>query len=79
MNRKSAPHIKDAIEFNLTLKAYQHFRAASLAMYGLFGDADLINKELDCYQAVTAEEIKTESNIIFDEKNSNTLYYYSDN
>jgi predicted Zn-dependent peptidase len=54
-------------------------RAASLAMYELMGDADLINKELDRYQAVTAEEIKAESKIIFDEKNSNTLYYYSNN
>ncbi|WP_462255285.1 M16 family metallopeptidase [Ferruginibacter sp.] len=54
-------------------------RAASLAMYELMGDADLINKELDRYRAVTADEIKNESNIIFDEKNSNTLYYYSNN
>ena len=54
-------------------------RAASLAMYELMGDADLINKELNRYQAVTADEIKTESKIIFDVNNSNTLYYYSDN
>lgn len=54
-------------------------RAASLAMYELMGEADLINKELDRYRAVTAEEIKNESKIIFDERNSNTLYYYSNN
>jgi predicted Zn-dependent peptidase len=54
-------------------------RAASLAMYELMGDADLINKELDRYRAVTAGEIKNESKIIFDEENSNTLYYYSNN
>jgi predicted Zn-dependent peptidase len=54
-------------------------RAASLAMYEQLGDADLINKELDRYRAVTADEIKNESKIIFDEKNSNTLYYYSNN
>jgi predicted Zn-dependent peptidase len=54
-------------------------RAASLAMYELMGDADLINKELDRYRAVTADEIKNESKIIFDERNSNTLYYYSNN
>lgn len=54
-------------------------RAASLAMYELMGDAELINKELDRYRAVTADEIKKESIIIFDEKNSNTLYYYSNN
>ena len=54
-------------------------RAASIAMYELLGDADLINKELDRYRAVTAEQIIKESNVIFDENNCNTLYYYSDN
>jgi predicted Zn-dependent peptidase len=54
-------------------------RAASLAMYELLGDADLINKELDLYRAVTADEIKNESKIIFEENNSNTLYYYAQN
>ena len=54
-------------------------RAASLAMYELLGDADLINKELLRYQAVTAEELQMESKIIFDEKNCNTLYYYAQN
>ncbi len=54
-------------------------RAASLAMYELMGDVNLINKELDRYRAVTAEEIQNESKIIFDEKNCNTLYYYSNN
>lgn len=54
-------------------------RAASLAMYELLGDADLINKELERYQAVTAEEMQAECHIIFDENNCNTLYYYSKN
>ena len=54
-------------------------RAASLAMYEILGDADLINKELERYRAVTAEEIRNESKKIFDENNSNTLYYYSQN
>lgn len=54
-------------------------RAASLAIYELLGDAGLINTELNRYRAVTAEEIQTESKIIFDERNSNTLYYYSNN
>jgi len=54
-------------------------RAASLAMYELLGDADLINKELQRYQAVTAEQLLQESRIIFDEGNSNTLYYYAQN
>ena len=54
-------------------------RAASIAMYELLGDADLINKELERYQAVTAAELQEQSRIIFDEKNSNTLYYYAQN
>jgi len=54
-------------------------RAASLAMYELLGNADLINKELVRYHAVTADEIREQSRIIFDESNCNTLYYYSQN
>ncbi len=54
-------------------------RAASIAMYELLGDADLINTELDRYKAVTADDILKESNIIFDNNNCNTLYYYSNN
>ena len=54
-------------------------RAVSLANYELLGDAALMNKELENYQAVTAEEILVESCNIFDEKNCSTLYYYSDN
>lgn len=54
-------------------------RANSLATYELLGDADLMNKELSMYQAVSAEEIMEESRNIFNDNNSNTLYYYSDN
>ncbi len=54
-------------------------RAGSLANYELLGDADLMNKELASYQAVTAQEIMEESNNIFNADNSNTLYYYSKN
>ena len=54
-------------------------RANSLAMYELLGDANLMNTELSKYQAVTAEDILNESRIIFNEANSNTLYYYSGN
>ena len=40
---------------------------------------NLMNTELEKYQAVTAEQILNESRKIFDEKNSNTMYYYSNN
>ena len=54
-------------------------RATSIAMYELLGDADLINKELDIYRAVTAKQILDETNIIFDENNCTTMYYLSNN
>ncbi|HMO61973.1 MAG TPA: pitrilysin family protein [Ferruginibacter sp.] len=54
-------------------------RAASLAIYELLGDASLINTELDKYRQVTAADIVAESNIIFAENNSNTLYYCAAN
>ena len=54
-------------------------RANSLAIYELLGDAGLMNSELEKYNAVTTKDIQAESQVIFDEKNSNTLYYYSDN
>lgn len=52
-------------------------RANSLAYYELLGDATLMNTELEKYQAVTTSDILEESRKIFDEKNSNTLYYYA--
>jgi predicted Zn-dependent peptidase len=52
-------------------------RANSLAFYELLGDASLMNSEFSNYQAVTANMIQDECNIIFDVNNSNTLYYLS--
>ncbi len=54
-------------------------RATSIAMYELLGDADLINKELESYRAVTAKGILEQTNIIFDENNCTTMYYLSNN
>lgn len=54
-------------------------RAGSLATYELLGDANLMNKELDHYHAVTAKNIQEESKNIFTENNCSTLYYYSEN
>jgi zinc protease len=54
-------------------------RANSLATYELLGDAELMNKELAKYRVVSADEIMEESCNIFNENNSNTLYYYSEN
>ncbi len=54
-------------------------RAGSLATYELLGDASLMNKELEHYRAVTAQDIQQESKNIFAKENCNTLYYYSEN
>ena len=54
-------------------------RANNLAFYELLGDAALFNSDREKYFAVTSEDVKNYSNKIFDEKNSNTLYYYSEN
>jgi predicted Zn-dependent peptidase len=52
-------------------------RAHSLAFYELLGDAALMNEELAKYQAVTPEMIQQTANVIFNDNNRNTLYYYS--
>ncbi|GGB10268.1 M16 family metallopeptidase [Puia dinghuensis] len=53
-------------------------RANSLAIYELLGDVNMMNTELQKYQAVTADEMLEASRSIFDPLNSNTLYYYSE-
>ncbi|MFI5123778.1 MAG: M16 family metallopeptidase [Chitinophagales bacterium] len=54
-------------------------RASNLAMYELMGDAEYMNTELQKYKDVTQEEILDTGTRIFDEKNSNTLFYHSNN
>ncbi len=54
-------------------------RANSLAYYELLGDAQLMNEELQKYESITAQELMDESIRIFDERNSNTLYYLAKN
>lgn len=50
-------------------------RANSLAFYELLGDASLINKELEKYQAVTAGDIQKVAGEIFHAGNCNILRY----
>jgi zinc protease len=54
-------------------------RANSLAYYELLGDAQLMNRELEKYHAVTTRDIQEESRHIFRDENSSTMYYYSNN
>ncbi len=50
-------------------------RASGIAMYELLGDADLMNKELDKYCAVSASDIQEQATIIFNKNNCSTMYY----
>jgi predicted Zn-dependent peptidase len=52
-------------------------RANSLAFYELLGDANLMNSELDRYHRVSAADVHEESNKIFREENSSTIWYLS--
>lgn len=54
-------------------------RAGSIANYELLGDAHLINTELEKFQSVTADRMMSVANLVFDESNTNTLYYKSTN
>jgi predicted Zn-dependent peptidase len=54
-------------------------RANSLAFYELLGDAELMNRELTNYRAVTSKDILKQSQEIFRDENCSTLYYYSNN
>ena len=54
-------------------------RASNLAMYELMGDVAFMNTELNKYLEVTSAEIRDLSTSIFDEKNSSSLFYYSNN
>ncbi|HLA59098.1 MAG TPA: hypothetical protein VK622_10070, partial [Puia sp.] len=54
-------------------------RASNLAMYELMGDVAFMNTELNRYLEVSAGEIRDLSATVFDEKNSSSLFYYSNN
>jgi zinc protease len=54
-------------------------RANSLAYYEMLGDAELMNKELERYAAITPQDLLEESRKIFRKENSNTIWYLADN
>jgi zinc protease len=39
------------------------------------GDVNLINTEIDLFRSVTAEDIRKQSQEIFEDSNCSTLYY----
>lgn len=54
-------------------------RANSLATYELLGDAEMMNTELNRYHEITVEDIQVAAKEIFEDTNSNTMYYLSKN
>ncbi|MET0299570.1 MAG: pitrilysin family protein [Flavitalea sp.] len=78
ITEKELTKVKNKTESAITFEDMSVMaRANSLAFYELLGDATLFNADRDKYFAVTAEDILKYSSIIFDENNSNTLYYRS--
>jgi hypothetical protein len=47
----------------------------NLAFYELFGDANLINTDLQNYLAVTVNEIQEEAKKLFNREQATTLFY----
>jgi predicted Zn-dependent peptidase len=53
-------------------------KAMNLAMFELFGDADMLNHETAKYLAITAEGIKEQAEKVFRKENSSTLVYLAE-
>lgn len=71
--------VKNRVESMLAFEDMELLnRANNLAFYELMGDAELMNKEFSNYEAITTEDLHREAQALFDEKNSNTIYYYAD-
>ena len=52
-------------------------KAMNLATSELIGDANLVNKQIALYEAVTKDEIQTIAQGVFRKENSNTIYYHA--
>jgi predicted Zn-dependent peptidase len=78
-DEKELQKVKNKTESSLAFEDMSVMnRANSLAFYELLGNANLMNEELQKYQSVTAEDIRTTAKQVFDVNNSNTLYYYAE-
>jgi len=49
----------------------------NLATSELMGDANLVNRQIEFYEAVTKDTIQNIAQDIFRTENSSTLYYHS--
>jgi len=55
------------------------YKAMNLAIYERMGDANIVNNEVDQYLKITAEDLRKEANLLFDENNCSTMHYLSKN
>lgn len=68
--------VKNKIESTLVFSEMEVLnKAMNLAVSELLGDANLINREVELYAAVTAEHVRQESRKVFSPANCSTLYY----
>jgi predicted Zn-dependent peptidase len=69
---------KNKVESSLTFSETDVLtKATNLAISELLGNADLINQEIDKYNAVTVEMVQEQACEVFKESNCSTLYYLS--
>jgi zinc protease len=70
--------VKNTIESTLVFSEMNvSNKSMTLAFFELLGDASLINKEVDKYACISAEDIRQEAGKLFKKTNCSTLYYHS--
>lgn len=76
IDERELTKVKNKIESTLVFSEMEVLnKAMNLAVSELLGDAGLINKEVELYSAVTREQVREQSRIVFDPNNCSTLYY----
>jgi len=67
---------KNKVESSITFSETDVLtKATNLAISELLGDANEINNEIEKYNKVTKDQLKTVAQSIFQNSNSSTLYY----
>ncbi|MBC7863851.1 MAG: insulinase family protein, partial [Bacteroidia bacterium] len=76
INEKELTKCKNKVEASLLFSETDLLtKATNLAISELLGDADLVNREGEKYQSVTAQQVRDCAIEILDEKNCSTLHY----
>jgi predicted Zn-dependent peptidase len=73
---KEFQKVQNKVEANLLFSEISVLqKAMNLCYYQMLGDANMFNKEIDNYKAVTAEKIQQTSKNLFNRQRANVLYY----